>query len=108
MDYSLPSPSFELTYSSGGQQEACTSIDIEDDNILEGNQKFSVAITSTSLSSDAIGIQVSSVIITIQDNEGKNNTLICHYFPSKCIHSSDLIVNIDCFFRCHCHTSTNC
>ena len=69
-DYS-PSTPFVIAYSVGDPGEACASITIQDDASLEGNHNFTVAITSTSLDPDAIGIPPSSLHILIRDDERK-------------------------------------
>ncbi len=55
-----------LTFSAAG--ELCDNLTILDDNVLEGDQMFTVAIESTSISIITID-SPSSVDVTIEDNE---------------------------------------
>ena len=72
-DYTLSAP---FVYSIGPfenevNNEVCPTISIQDDEFLEGNEILSVAISSINLNSNSIEITMPSVIITIQDDEGK-------------------------------------
>lgn len=72
-DYTLSAP---FVYSigpfdDGGNIEVCPTISIQDDGFLEGNEMLSVAVSSINLNPNSIEITMPSVIITIQDNEGK-------------------------------------
>ena len=71
-DYSLSFP-FVITYSAGGPSEACTDITIVNDASLEGHHNFSVEITSTTLSPNAVQIPSLPLLIQIQDDDRK-----CH------------------------------
>ncbi len=55
-----------LTFSAAG--ELCVTLTILDDNVLEGDQMFTVAIASTSISTITID-SPSSAVVTIEDNE---------------------------------------
>jgi len=56
-----------------GQQEVTVSITIVDDNDLEGNESFTVALTSTG---DVVFTQQDTTVIII-DNDGKPVNKIC-------------------------------
>lgn len=75
-------PSTPFVYTIGSPQ--CPSITIQDDDLLENEQNFSVRISSTNLNSNSIEISMSSLMITILDNEGKKDI-------STLFHSLDII-----------------
>ena len=76
LDYMLPQP-VDITFPRG-QQEVLVPITILDDNITEGNESFTVALTS---SGDVVFTQQDTTIIII-DNDGKPvNKIWAMMFP---------------------------
>ena len=70
-DYIPPEP-FVTVHSIGSSIEACTNINITDDNNLEGYHEFSIEVMSTSINPSAIELPIHPVLIRIQDDERKH------------------------------------
>ena len=114
--------------------ERCVDIMTNTDMIVEGDQQFTVSLVSTNAQpSNIVQIDTPSLqSATIQDSNSMFSIPLIIYYLALMNYSTfytygaiydmsvlsikvcsqfsriDLIVNIDCFFRCHCHTSTNC
>ena len=56
------------------QSQACSSVSLTDDDIAEGPQTFSVSIYSVSPTGDFNSSE--SVVIEIQDNDGKHKVIL--------------------------------
>ena len=61
---------------SAGMKHTKISIPINDDNIFEGNENFTVSINSSSLTSNKIVGDIIQATVTILDNDRK---LYCKY-----------------------------
>ena len=64
---------------SSGTMNQCRQFNITDDNILEGNEDFTVQITAVSTAIATIVNGSSTTIVTINDNDSK---CFCYNFYS--------------------------
>lgn len=77
LDYQLPQGLLEF---SAGNQRACITIELTDDLTVEGEELFTVTLTSTD---QRITLKFNSADISIADNSGRPLCCICVYVTIK-------------------------
>ena len=71
--------SVSATFLPGGDNVVCVLVELLHDSVLEGNESFSVEITSVSQISGVVTGQLNSTTVVIRDSSGKLNEGKCKF-----------------------------